>query len=174
MGFLTLPKKKVKVGLGFLRSKLKKLKKSLKNQKIFLKSKMPQNQKLHQKPPKTIIFPKISDQTPSLQIKDERISLAASLLLCFFFLFDFGLPTQFNRFIVILLTGLLVGRYSETCTFLTNKFAVLLGDASYSTYLIHWPLFTWHRYANGDQYASEEEADFLSELKDFNWRLGCC
>jgi peptidoglycan/LPS O-acetylase OafA/YrhL len=47
--------------------------------------------------------------------------------------------------------------------FLTNKFAVLIGDASYSIYLVHWPLFIWHRYANMEQYPDEQEADFFSK-----------
>jgi peptidoglycan/LPS O-acetylase OafA/YrhL len=101
----------------------------------------------------------------SSKTKDNRISLAASLLLCLFFLCGFGLPTQFNRFVVIALTTLLVGRYNETCKFLTNQFSIIIGDASFSIYLIHWPLFTWHRYANKAMYLDGQEATLISKFQ---------
>jgi peptidoglycan/LPS O-acetylase OafA/YrhL len=34
---------------------------------------------------------------------------------------------------------------------MSNGLLVVLGDISYSVYLVHWPLFTWYRYANMDE-----------------------
>ncbi|KAI6190326.1 Odr-3 [Aphelenchoides bicaudatus] len=59
-------------------------------------------------------------------------------------------------------TALIVGRDNESSALLTNKFLVVIGDASYSIYLIHWSFFTWHRYENMSMYANGQEADFMT------------
>lgn len=95
---------------------------------------------------------------------DKCLSALLCLLLCLCFVFGAIMHPQVSRLIVILVTSLVVGRYNEHTGLLTDKFVVLIGDASYSIYLIHWSLFTWNRYANMSFYSEGNEADLMSEF----------
>ncbi|KAI6177821.1 O-acetyltransferase OatA [Aphelenchoides bicaudatus] len=67
---------------------------------------------------------------------------------------------QVQRFFVVFLTALIISIRQDD-SILSNKLLVKLGDISYSVYLIHWPIFTMHRYLDSNLYESENEAGFI-------------
>ncbi|KAI6177722.1 Acyl-transf-3 domain-containing protein [Aphelenchoides bicaudatus] len=67
---------------------------------------------------------------------------------------------QLQRFLVVFLTALIISTHQND-SFLSNKLLVKLGDVSYSVYLVHWPIFTMHRYLDPSSYENEKEAGLI-------------
>ncbi|KAI6190406.1 Metalloendopeptidase [Aphelenchoides bicaudatus] len=74
--------------------------------------------------------------------------------------FNFGETSIFNRKIALFVVTLILGQQKEN-TLLANKLLVKIGNWSYSIYLIHWPLFTLHRFIFADLYQNEAEPEFF-------------
>jgi peptidoglycan/LPS O-acetylase OafA/YrhL len=91
--------------------------------------------------------------------KKERLIFIASesfnfllfflLLVCMFT--NFIDVIQISRFFVVFITTLILSKRTASI-FLSLDAVVLIGDISYSIYLIHWPIFTLHRYWFVDAY----------------------
>jgi peptidoglycan/LPS O-acetylase OafA/YrhL len=58
------------------------------------------------------------------------------------------LHKQANRLFVTALATFIVGRPNSMSLLMSNGMLVVLGDISYSVYLVHWPLITYFRYSN--------------------------
>lgn len=82
------------------------------------------------------------------------------LLLCY----DILSNEQLSRFIATTLTGLLLSQ-NNSCFILTLKPIIVLGDVSYSIYLVHWPIFSLHRYCYPEGYGIQKpQAPFADGL----------
>lgn len=82
-------------------------------------------------------------------------------LLCY----DFIVFQQLNRLLVSLLTCLIISLPDqEENGFWKNSICVLIGNISYSTYLIHWPLFVAHRIFSIDSYTLNKEPTLYGKL----------
>jgi peptidoglycan/LPS O-acetylase OafA/YrhL len=103
----------------------------------------------------------------SLKGEPKKYYLYVLLILALIVTLMFGVPLlekQWIRLVVILVAFLLVGQENLCPRVMSNELLVTLGDISYSVYLVHWPLFTWYRYANMD----EEGVGFSCEFFDLN------
>jgi peptidoglycan/LPS O-acetylase OafA/YrhL len=65
---------------------------------------------------------------------------------------------QMQRLPVILLTAIMISMHSNETWALSSDVMVNFGNASYSIYLVHWPIFTLHRYLDPDKYEDGKEA----------------
>lgn len=77
------------------------------------------------------------------------------LLLITLFSYNCNLPEQENKAMIALAMVILLAAQSESIFFTSNYF-VILGDISYSIYLIHWPLICLLRMFRGND--------------NFNWK----
>lgn len=66
--------------------------------------------------------------------------------------FDLTGTKQLNRLLLLAAVVLLIARPTGN-PFLSHWLLVWVGDVSYSVYLVHWPLFEWHRYWDVKMYS---------------------
>lgn len=72
---------------------------------------------------------------------------------------------QIQRLLVVTLTALIISIHnSHQNWFLSSDLLANLGDVSYSVYLVHWPVFTMHRYLGPDLYANDRDAGHIGLL----------
>ncbi|KAI6185683.1 Acyltransferase [Aphelenchoides besseyi] len=64
---------------------------------------------------------------------------------------------ELSQVFVVILTFVIVARCDENWL-LKWPLLVELGSVSYSVYLVHWPVFTFHRYFDLDMYKNQGEA----------------
>lgn len=74
------------------------------------------------------------------------------LVLCAYIMLPLGLGMRFDRILVTLLVAVLLA--SQENVLLSYSGAVWLGNCSYAVYLVHWPVFLLHKYANLGQYGN--------------------
>ncbi|KAI6185726.1 hypothetical protein M3Y98_00055200 [Aphelenchoides besseyi] len=86
------------------------------------------------------------------------------MLLVLLLVFSLPIVSQLQRLFVVLLTGAVVGSHCETSVLSNLRPVITLGDISYSVYLIHWPLYTWHRYAHSEIYTDGGESSLITGL----------
>lgn len=113
-----------------------------------------------------------------LKVLKEIVPTSVLVLLLSFDLIDVMGP-QLQRVLVIVVTGLVISIRQDDWVLLNSDTLVNLGDASYSIYLVHWPIFVMHRYLDPDTYDDgTKEAGHIGKrvLKIFNstlfsWKL---
>ncbi|KAI6198880.1 hypothetical protein M3Y96_00567300 [Aphelenchoides besseyi] len=94
------------------------------------------------------------------------------MLLVLLLVFSLPIVPQLQRLLVVLLTGLIVGSHCEASVLFNLRPVITLGDISYSVYLIHWPLFTWHRYAHSEIYTDGGESSLITGLQLIGISIG--
>ncbi|KAI6212705.1 hypothetical protein M3Y94_00059800 [Aphelenchoides besseyi] len=87
------------------------------------------------------------------------------VVLVLLLVFSLPIVPQLQRLLVVLLTGVVVGSHCETSVLSNLRPIITLGDISYSVYLIHWPLFTWHKYAHSEIYTDGGEPSVITGLQ---------
>ncbi|KAI6212702.1 hypothetical protein M3Y94_00059300 [Aphelenchoides besseyi] len=87
------------------------------------------------------------------------------VVLVLLLVFSLPIVPQLQRLLVVLLTGVVVGSHCETSVLSNLRPIITLGDISYSVYLIHWPLFTWHKYAHSEIYTDGGEPNITTGLQ---------
>lgn len=101
--------------------------------------------------------------------------IALFIGLCIETIYDFR--SQLHRLSIVLITMLIMTQKSSSYL-LELKPMIVLGDCSYSVYLIHWPLFTLHRYYFPSQYDRDHDyATFVGKsinvfLNYYNFVVG--
>ncbi|KAI6209818.1 hypothetical protein M3Y96_00261600 [Aphelenchoides besseyi] len=64
-----------------------------------------------------------------------------------------------SRLVLLSLAVLVIARSGESLI-LSNRLLVTLGDISYSVYMVHWPIFEFHRYVDVTTYSYRRRVSF--------------
>jgi peptidoglycan/LPS O-acetylase OafA/YrhL len=97
----------------------------------------------------------------------ESLKLAMLVLLfvglCMESIYDFR--SQLHRLGVVLITMLIMAQKIPSYL-LELKPMIALGDCSYSVYLVHWPLFSFHRYWYPEHYDRDHDyPNFIGNIR---------
>ncbi|KAI6212696.1 hypothetical protein M3Y94_00058200 [Aphelenchoides besseyi] len=101
---------------------------------------------------------------------DSFKMIVVHVVLILLLVFSLPIVPQLQRLFVVVLTGVVVGSHCETSVLSNLRPIITLGDISYSVYLIHWPLFTWHKYAHSEIYTDGGEPSVIIE-NVFKWLM---
>ncbi|KAI6212925.1 hypothetical protein M3Y94_00087300 [Aphelenchoides besseyi] len=104
-------------------------------------------------------------------IRKRHIAILANfVVLLLLYILTYGLfaSEQTTRLIVVLLSTFLVAN-PNGCAILSFEPLVWLGNISYSIYLIHYPVLTWHRYVDMELYKDWQNAStYVAMLLTFS------
>ncbi|KAI6198801.1 Acyltransferase [Aphelenchoides besseyi] len=111
----------------------------------------------------------ISKFVPSFVRRSRVSSISCDyvlvIVLIFLLLLKVTASHQLQRIFVLLATTLLVAIPNGGATILKHPALVSLGDASYSIYLVHWPVFTAFRYIQPGLNKQNSNVSIKSESK---------